>query len=202
MASIERTKMLWIALVAVIVVIIAIGFVIWRQSFETYHLATVQDGVLYRDGNRGVREFATMARRVRPKTIVSLVDDNEIADPEKPEFKAEIEFAKEQGIAIERVPVELGGWPTTDDVRKFLDIASDKTKQPVIVHCAQGVRRTGMMAAAFQESVLGYDKQKTLDAILTFGHSQRSIGDVKRFIEIYDPVKREVTQTLPRGEEK
>ena len=59
-----------------------------------------------------------------------------------------------------------------------------------------------MMAAAFQESVLGYDKQKALDAILAFGHSQRSIGDVKRFIEIYDPVKREVTQTLPRGEEK
>jgi protein tyrosine/serine phosphatase len=193
--------MLWI-IVAVFVVCIAVAFFVWRQWFETYHLATVQEGVLYRDGNRGPREFATMVRRVKPKTIVSLVDDDEIADREKPEFKAEIEFAKQQGIPIERIPVKLGGWPATDDVRKFLEIASDKGKQPVIVHCAQGVRRTGMMAAASQESVLGYDRQKATDAILTFGHSQRSIGDVKRFIEIYDPVKREVTQQLPQSEEK
>jgi protein tyrosine phosphatase (PTP) superfamily phosphohydrolase (DUF442 family) len=186
---------------AVIVLLIAIGFVIWRQWFETYHLAVVQEGVLYRDGNRGPREFATMVRRVKPRTIVSLVDDNEIGDPEKPEFNTEIEFARQQGITIERIPIKLGGWPTTEDVRRFLDLAADKNRQPVIVHCAQGVRRTGMMAAAFQESVLGYDRQKTTDAILRFGHSDRSIGDVKRFIEIYDPAKREVTRQLEQSQE-
>ena len=191
-----------IVIIAICLVLIAIGFFIWRQRLETYHLATVQEGVLYRDGNRGPREFATMVRRVKPKTIISLVDDNEIADREKPEFKAEIEFAQQQGIPIERIPVKLGGWPTTDDVRKFLEIATDKNRQPVVFHCAQGVRRTGMMAAAFQESVLGYDPQKAKDAILTFGHSERSIGDVKRFIDIYDPVKREVTQELPQSAEK
>jgi protein tyrosine phosphatase (PTP) superfamily phosphohydrolase (DUF442 family) len=189
-------------IIAVFAVCVAIGFFIWRQWFETYHFAAVQEGVLYRDGNRGPREFATMVRRVKPKTIVALVDDDEIADAEKPEFKAEIEFAKEQGIPIERIPVKLGGWPTTEDVRRFLEIATDKTKQPVIVHCAQGVRRTGMMAAAFQESVLGYDRDKTKQLILTFGHSERSIGDVKRFIDIYDPVKREVTEQLPQSQEK
>ncbi len=192
--------MLMFATIAVIV-LIAIGFVIWRQRFETYHLAMVQEGVLYRDGNRGPREFATMVRRVKPKTIVALIDDDEIADAEKPEFKAEIEFAKDQGIPIERIPVKLGGWPTTDDVQRFLSVASDRNRQPVIVHCAQGVRRTGMMVAAFQESVLGYDKQKTLAAILTFGHSRRSIGDVERFIEVYDPMKREVTKELEQSKE-
>jgi protein tyrosine phosphatase (PTP) superfamily phosphohydrolase (DUF442 family) len=193
--------MMLYVIVAVLVVCIAIGFLVWRQWFEMYHFAAVQEGVLYRDGNRGRREFATMVRRVKPKTIVALVDDEEIADAEKPEFKAEIQFAKEQGIPIERIPVKLGGWPTTEDVRRFLEIATDKTKQPVIVHCAQGVRRTGMMAAAFQESVLGYDRDKTKSLILTFGHSHRSIGDVKRFIDIYDPVKREVTQQLEQSKE-
>jgi protein tyrosine/serine phosphatase len=162
----------------------------------------VQEGALYRDGNRGPREFATMVRRVKPRTIVSLVDDEEIADREKPEFKAEIEFAQQHGIPIARVAVKLGGWPTTENVRRFLEIASDKSKQPVVFHCAQGVRRTGMMAAAYQESVLGYSKEKAKEAILTFGHSERSIGDVKRFIDIYDPVKREVTQALPPSNEK
>jgi protein tyrosine/serine phosphatase len=194
--------MLPIVIIACVVVLIAVGFVVWRQWFETYHFAVVQEGALYRDGNRGPREFATMCRRIKPKTIVSLVDDEEIADREKPEFRAEIEFAQEQGIPIERVPVKLGGWPTTENVRRFLEIASDKSKQPVVFHCAQGVRRTGMMAAAYQESVMGYSKEKAKEAILAFGHSERSIGDVKRFIDIYDPVKREVTRELPQSLEK
>src|SRR5256885_395900 len=119
-------RMLPLVIIALVVVVVAVGFSIWRTWFETYHLAVVQEGVLYRDGNRGSREFATMVRRVKPKTIVSLVDDDEIADPGKPEFKAEIEFAQQQGIPIERIPVKLGGWPTTEDVRRFLEIASDK----------------------------------------------------------------------------
>src|SRR5438132_373242 len=110
-------RMIPIVIITGCLVLIAVGFVIWRQRYETYHLAVVQDGVLYRDGNRGPREFATMVRRVKPKTIVSLVDDDEIADREKPEFKAEIEFARQQGIPIERIPVKLGGWPTGEDVR-------------------------------------------------------------------------------------
>lgn len=198
-----RNRRMWLSvIIAVGMVLVAVGFVIWRQRFETYHLAAVQEGVLYRDGNRGLREFATMVRRVKPKTIVALVDDDEIADPEKPEFKAEIEFAQRRGIPIERIPVKLGGWPTSQDVQKFLEIAGNKDRQPVIVHCAQGVRRTGMMAAAFQESVLGYDQAKAKAAILTFGHSERSIGDVKRFIDIYDPLRREVTEQLPQSQEK
>ncbi|HEX3357207.1 MAG TPA: tyrosine-protein phosphatase [Tepidisphaeraceae bacterium] len=197
----SRRSMMLGAIIVIGLVLVAAGVLVWRQWIETYHLALVQEGVLYRDGNRGLREFATMIRKVKPKTIVCLVDDEEIADPEKPEFKAEMEFAKEQGIEVDRVVVKLGGWPTTEDVRKFLDVASDKNKQPVIVHCAQGVRRTGMMAAAFQESVMGWDRQKTTDAILTFGHSERSIGDVKRFIEVYDPVRREVTQRLEQSKE-
>lgn len=201
MVGIELKKMMPIVIATVCILLIAIGFVIWREWFETYHFAVVQEGKLYRDGNRGPREFATMVRQVKPKTIVSLVDDDEIADREKPEFKAEMELAQQQGIPIERIPVKLGGWPTTDDVRRFLEIATDKSRQPVVFHCAQGVRRTGMMAAAFQESVLGYDKQKATDAILRFGHSDRSIGDVKRFIEIYDPVKREVTVQLEQSKE-
>lgn len=190
-----------LVIIAVCVVLAAIGFLVWRQWFETYHFAVVQPGVLYRDGNRGPREFATMVRKCHPKTIVGLIDDQEIADAEKPEFKAEIEFARQQGIAIERIPIPLGGWPTTEDVRRFLEIVTDPSHQPVIVHCAQGVRRTGMMAAAYQESVLGYDSAKAKAAILRFGHSQRSIGDVERFIDVYDPVKREVTKQLEQSQE-
>ena len=173
----KTRRRMW-PIVISIALLITIAFVgAWVKWFQTYHLAEVDKGKLYRDGNRGPREFVNTVRIVKPKTIISLVDDEEIADREKPEFKAEIAYAKDHRLSIERIPVRLGGWPRSEDVQRFLEIACDSRRQPVLVHCAQGVRRTGMFVAAYQESVLGYDKEKSKNAILRFGHSDRSIGD-------------------------
>jgi protein tyrosine phosphatase (PTP) superfamily phosphohydrolase (DUF442 family) len=157
--------------------------------------------VLYRDGNRGVREFAHAVERGKIRTVVCLIDDKELSDKAKPEFAAEMDFARQRGLKIERIPIQLGGWPTVADIDRFLSVVSDKQNQPVLVHCAQGVRRTGMMVAAYQQSVLGWDDARCKDAILTFGHSQRTAGDVQRFIEVYDPVTRSVPVDLPVGKE-
>ena len=91
--------------------------------------------------------------------------------------------------------------PTTEDVREFLKVATDKQKQPVLVHCAQGVRRTGMMVAAYQRAGLGMSRPRIEDAVLSFGHSERTIKDVRKFIEVYDPNTGEVPRGMPAGDE-
>jgi protein-tyrosine phosphatase len=177
---------------------VAVGVWIWWQYFSVYHLARVQDGVLYRDGVRSAREFATALRRVSPKTIVSLVDEREIG--QEP-FIGEMAICKEKNIDVVRIPVPLGGWPSGEQIRKFLAVVNDPNRRPVLVHCAQGVRRTGMMVAAYQESVMNLYAQQAKDAMLTFGHSQRTIGDVQRFIDLYEPQARQMTQELPMSKE-
>ena len=173
----------------------------WANYLQTYHLATVQEGVLVRDGNRGIREFETALRKTGTRTVVSLIDDQEFADPTKPQFGEEMVLCSRRGVKFVRVPVKRGGWPTTEDVRKFLDIVAKKENQPVLVHCAQGVRRTGMMVAAFQESLLGWDDAKAKAAMLTFGHSERTVKDVERFIGVYDAKERKVTAQLEPSQE-
>jgi len=177
------------------------SFMYWFGAYKTYHFKTVEENVLYRDGNQGVREFATAVRRCNAKTIVSLIDPQEQADPNKKQFAGEVEIANRDHLKFVPVPVKLGGWPTTADVQAFLNTVTDKSNQPVLVHCAQGVRRTGMMVAAYQMSVLGYDKAKALASIESFGHSERTTGDIKKFIEIYDPATRTVKQQLEQSEE-
>jgi protein tyrosine/serine phosphatase len=100
-----------------------------------------------------------------------------------------------------RIPITLGGWPSGDQIRQFLSIAVDPAAQPVLVHCAQGVRRTGMMIAAYQLSILKFDKNRASAAMMTFGHSQRTIDDVQKFIEVYDPKAREMIAELPTSRE-
>jgi protein tyrosine phosphatase (PTP) superfamily phosphohydrolase (DUF442 family) len=169
---------------------------VWQHYFSTYHLATVQEGVLYRDGARSAHELEIAVRKTHAKTVVCLVDDQEMSDPAKPQFQEEMNWLKQQGIAAERIPVKLGGWPTTENVQRFLQTAGDRTKQPILVHCAQGVRRTAFMVAAYQESVLGYDRQRAKGAIMSFGHSDRTINDIRRFIDEYDPSSRTVSTQL------
>jgi protein tyrosine phosphatase (PTP) superfamily phosphohydrolase (DUF442 family) len=190
-------KAIWLILLTVAAVA-AGGVWTWRQYFDAYHLATVQDGVLYRDGVRSPGQFAYAVRRVSPKTIVCLVDDREIA---REPFISELVYCRQNRIDMVRIPVPLGGWPTGDQVRQFLAIAADPARQPVLVHCAQGVRRTGMMVAAYQETILKFDRAKTKAALLAFGHSQRTVGDVQRFIDVYDPDQRQMTQDLPPSTE-
>jgi protein tyrosine phosphatase (PTP) superfamily phosphohydrolase (DUF442 family) len=169
---------------------------VWRCHVSTYHLATVDAGVLYRDGVQSPCQFETAVRKVQPKTVVSLIDENEEADENKPQFQSEKEYLEKKGIRLERIPVKLGGWPTKKDVDRFFEIVNDPQAQPVLVHCAQGVRRTGFMAAAYQMKQLGYDKDRAKESILRFGHSDRTANDVIRFIDGYDPATGTVPESL------
>jgi protein tyrosine/serine phosphatase len=158
----------------------------------------VNAGILYRDGVRDLHQFDLAAKKTHVKTVVSLVDDQEITHTP---FTDEMAYCQVHGIKVIRLPVPLGGWPRGDQISQFLAITRDPSLQPVLVHCAQGVRRTGMMVAAYERSVLKLDKEQTTAAMLTFGHSQRTVGDVMRFIDTYDPQTEQMTAEMPLSHE-
>ena len=178
--------------ILIVIVLIAIGGWVWYAFFDRYHYAVVKNGVLYRDGIRSMHELDLTARDSHVKTIVSLVDDSEI---KQSPFTDEQAYAAAHHITVDRVPIPLGGWPDGDQIRRFLAIVADPANQPVLVHCHQGVRRTGMLVAAYQMSVLGYTKDQAKAAVLKFGHSERLANDVEKFIDLYDPAAQQMTQT-------
>jgi protein tyrosine/serine phosphatase len=184
----------WISIVTFTVSALAAVFLFFYRV-QTYHFAQVQKDVLYRDGNRDMRELKTALRRANARTVVMLNDDQEV---QKEPFASELNYLKEEGIEVVRIPVKLGGYPNSDQVRQFLDVVNDRGKWPILVHCAQGVRRTGMMVAAYQESVLGYDDAKAKALIIPFGRkpTSQTLEDIKSFIDGYDGKKRQLT-TMP-----
>jgi len=169
-----------------------LGVGIYLLFFQTYHYAVVKEGVLYRTGNRSMVQFSTTVRQVKPRTVVILVGDTEIDDEP---FKTEVQYLQRKGIKTERIPVPFGkGVPTTDDVRRFLSIVQEPKNQPVLVHCAQGILRTGMMVAAYQESELGMTPEQAKAAVERFERSEggRPVQMINRFIDNYDPARRVV----------
>src|SRR4051812_24435178 len=112
----------WI-IAAVVLVAAGGGWLYWAQN--THHPENLPPGALYRCGLQSFREFENAVRRVKPRTIVTLVDDRELADPEKPQFKREIDSSAGSGVNVVRVPIPLGGWPEGDEVERFLAIAQN-----------------------------------------------------------------------------
>ena len=60
----------------------------------TYHFAEVEKGVLYRDGNRGLREFKNALHKGSVRTVIMLNDDQEV---QKEPFNSELELLKDRG---------------------------------------------------------------------------------------------------------
>lgn len=185
-------------LIASLALVIGVAAFVFFFVIQTYHLETVQDGVLYRDGNRGMREFQNAIEQVRPKTVVSLLDDDEMADPENVMFRDEVELLAAENIRLVRIPVKLGGWPTESDIEEFLALVQNPANQPVLIHCAQGVRRTGMMVAAYQETVQNMSDAHAGFRIERFGrkNSSETMADVTRFIQSYDGKTRQLHEPL------
>jgi protein tyrosine/serine phosphatase len=167
------------------VMLLAVGGWYYWKFIDTYHFAVVQEGVLYRDGLDNMREFETAVRKSNAKTVVCLVDQREIGTAP---FAKEVGWLRRQGIKLEYLPVTIGSSPDSAQVQEFLDVVTNKENQPVLVHCRHGVDRTAMMAAAYQESILGYTDDQAVAAILPFGREMdsRRIKVIRDFIADYD----------------
>src|SRR5205814_185074 len=103
----------------------------WREFFQTYHLATVQPKVLYRDGFRSFREFQTAVLKVQPKTVISLLDSRE---SQREPYDQERDYCVRSKVKFIRISVPLGGWPSGQDIKVFVDTVSKSNRQPVLVH--------------------------------------------------------------------
>ena len=168
-----------------IAILSAAAFCVWTCArFDTYHFATVEPGVLYRDGLRSEREFRNALRLSGARTVVSLLDADESG--QEP-WSSEERWCREASVALVRVPVTRGARPDADQVARFLEVVADPSHRPVLLHCAQGVRRTGMMVAAYDQSVRGLDDRAARNAILAYGKTGNTYRDLVQFIEDYEP---------------
>jgi len=90
--------------------------------------------------------------------------------------------------------------PTDQDVLAFLRIVTDKASQPVLVHCAQGSDRTGMMVAIYRIVVQGWSKDDALKEMVEGGYGFHPFfQDLVRYVRKLDvdALKTQLAQAGP-----
>lgn len=67
------------------------------------------------------------------------------------------------GVPINQVHIWMKTWHAErEDVLRFLQVVTDPTNTPVLVHCQHGADRTGLMCAMYRIVVQGWSKEAAI----------------------------------------
>jgi protein tyrosine phosphatase (PTP) superfamily phosphohydrolase (DUF442 family) len=139
--SISRRTAAWGFRGLLVVCVAAVGFQVHRTYFDSnWH--TLLPGRVYRSAQLSHDEFVTRIREHGIRTVVNLRGCCSDFDWYRDEARATAEL----DIAQEDVTLSATRLPPPDELRRLVEVV-DRAEYPFIIHCRQGVDRTGLAAA-------------------------------------------------------
>ncbi|PWY86212.1 hypothetical protein BO70DRAFT_223142 [Aspergillus heteromorphus CBS 117.55] len=119
-------------------------------------------------------------KRLGLKTIITLVDE--------PFTPNHVSFMKENGIIHHRIVVQANKDPdikVPDSVMcRILELLTDESNHPVLVHCNKGKHRTGCVVACFRK-LQGWSTPEAIDEYLRYSNPKPRMLD-QLFISGFD----------------
>jgi len=111
-------------------------------------------------------------KRLGLKTIINLRS-----------FHSDRDEIGETGLAYEHIFMKA--WhPEEEDVVRFLKIATDPKRAPVLVHCQHGADRTGALIAVYRIAVQGWSKAEAIREMTQGGYGFHQIwGNLPKWIQ-------------------
>lgn len=181
-------------LVAVSIFAVPYGYTQVREK-HLRNVRVVEDGILYRSGQPSPAGLDRLVHDYDIRTVISFRDVEEgktVVPPEQWEEAA----CKRLGIRYVRMPLVVwhhkgGGIPADDNVRRFVEIMTDRKNHPVLIHCYRGVHRTGTYAAIYRMEFQGWSHSDAIDELRELGYDRiDQEDDVRTYLERYTPTRR------------
>jgi protein tyrosine/serine phosphatase len=138
----------------------------WAKPLKVEGLPNLNkvSDILYRGAQPTAEGFKEL-KNMGVKTVVSLRA-----------FHSDADLLGDTGLAYENISFKT--WhPEDDDIVKFLNIVTDKTKQPVFVHCQHGADRTGTMCAIYRIVVDGWTKDQAIKEMTEGGFGFHAVWE-------------------------
>ncbi|MGW8322480.1 MAG: fused DSP-PTPase phosphatase/NAD kinase-like protein [Thermodesulfobacteriota bacterium] len=171
-----------VVLITIVLLLVGVGGYVGYWT-ATGRYAVVDPGRLYRSAECAPWRLVEECKRLGIRTVVDFREDS-------PKVDAEAEALGQAGIRYAHLAT--GQVPPPEVVDAFLEIMSDESNLPVLIHCEHGVGRTGLHAAIYRMEFQGWSKRcARWEAMLLAGFdSFQKDTDKARFIESYTPRSR------------
>jgi protein tyrosine/serine phosphatase len=112
-------------------------------------------------GDEPSREGLLTLKKMGVRTVINLRHSH---------GSTEEKACRELGLDYVRIALASSDAPRDEDVRRFLSIVADPTRQPVYFHCWRGKDRTGMMCAVYRIAVQRWPLDEALAEMDSFGY--------------------------------
>jgi protein tyrosine phosphatase (PTP) superfamily phosphohydrolase (DUF442 family) len=104
------------------------------------------------------------------------------------EVHTQAEYAASLGLNYYTLPIQ-NVQPSPDKVELFLEILSDESNYPILIHCGQGIHRTGVMSAIYRIEMQNWSNEQAAEEMvsnLLFHLTYRNVSHCKDFILNYE----------------
>lgn len=118
-----------------------------------YNFGTVEEGRIYRSSQPTPLLLRWLDHRYEIRTLVNLRGRTQ---------GFESAFAGRNGLRLYSFDLSATRPPTRADVERFLAILRDPANHPVLVHCRNGVDRTGYMLGLYRVHVDGWTPERAI----------------------------------------
>jgi len=118
------------------------------------------------------------------KTVLNLRDGKEIVE-------WEAKAAKELGIDFINIPMNAAEEQSIEKIERILDIITDKSRQPIFVHCHGGKDRTGLIFAAYRIKYGHWGIEDAYKEMLGYGFDEAYYQINKSLRKWYDYIRQE-----------
>ncbi len=115
----------------------------WGVILGTLNSGEVLPGHVYRSAQPDARALAWLVKRYGIRTVINLRGHAQAA----PWYLAEAGAGADLGLSHEDITMSASRLPSPHAVRQLVE-ALDRSPRPVLLHCQQGVDRTGLAAVS------------------------------------------------------
>ena len=169
-----RRRLSWTAAILVALAVGGLPFA-YRSVVSTKYrnLRVVEPNRIYRSGQMSVEGLAKTVQEHGIKTVVCLRDERD--DKPTPDT-GEAAWCAANGV--EHIVLSPAQWeaqpgesspPIEPNLRAFLKVTTDESKQPLLVHCFAGIHRTGGYVAAHRIEVDGWTPDEAIREMRSMG---------------------------------
>ncbi len=167
-----------VAMLVVLAVSTLGGVVLYERYLP--NLRVLRPGVFYRSGQpRGVG--LPVLGLMGVKTVVTLRSKMD------EEAQVEAAWCRRHGVRFVRLPLKSAPEAIDDTVAEILAIVADPQNHPILVHCARGKERSGLISAVFRMELDGWSNPKALKEMYDRGLEPGSWPTFEDYVWHYNP---------------